>query len=134
MAERAPRGWGLHPSESARFHWGARAILRDGVIDLLWDRQGVEGEATAHERTALSAWLNEKALPWMRDYCKHGEDFPSVSEDREVSVSGDGYVLRANPRASHGYLYMSAELLPSATHSTPTYPVPKPAKRTRRSA
>ncbi len=84
---------------------------------------------TDHERTALSAWLNDKALPWMRAYVKHGDDFPYHDEDREVSVSGDGYVLRANPRASHGYLYMSAEPRPSATHATPIYPVPKPKKR-----
>jgi len=134
QASSVARGWGLHPSADARFHWGARAILRDGVIDLVWDRQGVEGAAADHERTALAAWLNEKAMPWMRAYAKHGEDFPSGDEDREVSVSGDGYKLRANPRSSYGYLYMSAEPCASASHATPTYPIPKSAKRTRRSA
>jgi len=122
--------WGLRPREGVAFHWSARAILRDGTIDIVWDRQGIEGEATVRESQALAAWLNTKALPWMRAYAKR-EDFPRGDEDREVAVSGDGYELRANPRASHGYLYMSAAPCASATHTTPNYhAAPKP--RTRR--
>ncbi len=133
MSSSIPRGWGIPASDGVRFHWSARAIFRDGVLDLVWDRQGFEGTATDHEKTALSNWLNTKALPWLRACAKHGEDFPSEDESREITVSGDGYVLRADPRSTCGYLYMSACVCPSATQPTPIYDVPRAAKKRARS-
>ena len=124
-----PRGWGLHPAAGARFHWSARAIYRDGTVDLLWDRMGVEGQATEAERKALGAWLDDKAMPVLRALCL-GEGAPYPSEDREVTVRGDGYTLRANPRSSHGYLYLSAALDPTSTEPTPK--APRARKRGRR--
>jgi hypothetical protein len=120
----APRGWGLDCVEGTRYHWSARAIY---PVDLLWDRMAVEGDATEGERKALGAWLDNKALPYLRAWFAEGENVPYQSEDREVTVSGDGYTLRASPRASHGYLYLSAAPDPSAQASgpTPTY-APRP--------
>jgi hypothetical protein len=96
-----------YPRADAAFHWSARAIFQNAHVDLLWDRQGIEGEATEAEREALCTWLTKKALPHLRWLAKR-IGFLRVDEDREVTVRGDGYELRANPRQSHGYLYLSA--------------------------
>jgi hypothetical protein len=110
--------WGLVPTETARFAWGARAIHKG--VETVWDRQGIDGEATTEEKKALIIWLEKKALPLLRSM-----DLPYPEEDREVQVSGDGFTLRANPRASHGYLYLSAAPDASATMPTPA-PIVRP--------
>jgi hypothetical protein len=91
-----------------RYWWGARAILARKEIDLLWDRAGFYEHENIEQAKGLEAWLNDKALPYLRAWCEDGEGFPFADEDREVSVGGDGFVLYANPRQSHGYLYMVA--------------------------
>lgn len=67
------------------------------------------------------SWINEKALPYMRAWAKDRDGFPYMTEDHEVSVSGDGFYLRANPRASHGYLYLCAGPDARATEPTPVF-------------
>jgi hypothetical protein len=125
-----PRGWGLHASFGARYHWSARAIY---PVDLVWDRMSVEGEASPEERKALGAWLDNQALPYLRSIA-NGSELPAQSEDLEIRVSGDGYTLRANPRGSYGYLYMSAAPDPSATGPTPKVVRAKDARRVARDA
>jgi len=116
------KGWGLFPTDGTRYHWSARAILdRDGGVDTLWDRMAVEGEATEDERKALGAWLDGHALPYLRARFASCDDVPYQSECREIIVKGDGFILRADPRASYGYLYMSATVDPTATAPTPSY-------------
>jgi hypothetical protein len=119
VASNVAQGWGLFPLDGTRYHWSARAIYGDGQIDLLWDRQAVEGDASPDERKALAAWLDEKALPYLRHMFKTGEDVPYSSECREITVKGDGFTLRADPRASYGYLYLSATVDPSSVEPTP---------------
>ena len=120
------KGWGLHPRDGAAFHWSARAIFKDGTVDLLWDRQGIEGVSTEAERKTLCKWLDDKALPQLRALGKRHE-LPGTHEDRDVTVRGDGYELRANPRSSYGYLYLSAAPCAEALGvATPT------ARKTRR--
>lgn len=109
--------WGLTPTPGARYAWGARAIHKG--LETLYDRQGIDGEASEEERKALLSWLNERAMPLLRSM-----DLPYPEESREVSISGDGFTLRADPRASHGYLYLSAA--PDAEANMPT---PKPIIR-----
>ena len=113
------RGWGLHATPGTAYHWSARAIYERGTtIDLLWDRMAIEGVATETERAAIGAWLDGKALPYLRMLAS-SYGAPEGSEDREIRVSGDGFTLRANPRASYGYLYLSAAPDASATEPTP---------------
>jgi len=124
-----PRGWGLHPVSCARYHWSARAIYQRAQIDLLWDRMGVEGQCSDDERKALGRWLDDKALPYLRWSVQFGPDAVSGDEDREITVCGDSFRLRANPRSSYGYLYLSAAVDPASATPTPT--VPKKRARAR---
>jgi len=118
----APKGWGLFPLDGTRYHWSARAILdNDGGVDLLHDRMAVEGEASEDERKALGAWLDNHALPYLRARFATCDDTPYQSECREITVKGNGFILRADPRASYGYLYLSATVDPTATDPTPSY-------------
>lgn len=126
----AAQGWGLPPAEGARYHWSARAIY---PVDLLWDRMAVEGEASEDERRALGRWLDDKALPYLRSLAANGSTLPLQSDNQEIRVSGDGYTLRANPRASYGYLYMSAAPDPSATGPTPKARKPRAPRDAQRS-
>lgn len=126
-----PKGWGLEPEGDPRFHWSARAILRDGVLDLLWDRAGVEGEASPNERESMAAWLNSKALPLLR------ANLPDPSDSGTYAIEGDLYRLRYSARRSFGYLYMSATIAYDATQPTPLPPVreaPKGKRRARSAA
>lgn len=130
---KAPKGWGLEAPEGARFHWSARAIYRDATIDLLWDRAGFEGDADADSKRALADWIDAKAIPYLRGYVAHDVAAPLPSERGEcIVVRGDGYVLRCDPKASYGYLYLSAAPDPTATDATP--PAPKPPARPKRAA
>ena len=120
------KGWGLHPTPGARYHWSARAIFRERTVDLLWDRMAVEGECSDEERKAIGKWLDSKAIPYLRGLAAHYK-LPRTDESREITVRGDGFTLRANPRSSCGYLYMSATVDPTSTEPTPT-----PEKKARR--
>jgi len=130
--------WGLPLPVSVPFGWGARLIH---PVDVVWDRQGLVGDwqlagtkAACPEADALVAWLNTTALPYLRAVEAYGEGLPRRDEDREVTVSGDGFTLRANPRRSYGYLYVVAYPDPSATGPTPPRPLsPKEKTAARRS-
>ncbi len=124
----AARGWGLAPVEGTRYHWSARAIY---PVDLLWDRMAVEGDASEDERKALGRWLDDQALPYLRATVT---EFLGQGDDMEIRASGDGFTLRANPRRSFGYLYLSAAPDPSATGPTPKAPKPKAPKPKSRAA
>lgn len=113
-----PKGWGLEARADAKFHWSARAIYQNRVVDLLWDRQSLEGHATAEESAMLQLWLDTKALPVLRARAERLE-LPASDDRGEVTIEGDGYQLRANPNGSCGYLYLSAAPAPEATGPTP---------------
>ena len=125
--------WGLPPYPGASTCWGARAIYKRCEIDLLGDRTGtydLSPDQLSSERIGpLLLWLDTKALPALRALLIHSPDAPGSSENREVDVRGDGYILRANPRGSYGYLYMVAHACPEATD-----PTPKPMKAKRKPA
>lgn len=120
------KGWGLPPAAGIAYHWSARAIYRDGAIDTLWDRQGIEGECSDEERAALVAWLDDLGFPALRAAVK--AEMLGPNERREISIAGDGFRLRANPNRSYGYLYMSAAPDPTAIGPTPKPPPQKTAK------
>ena len=97
--------WGIHAPAEAKVSWGARAIYRAPTgIDLLWDRQSMDG--LKEDKEPLSKWINETGLPGLKKILK--SDYLAGDEHREVEFREGGYVIKANPRASHGYLYMGA--------------------------
>lgn len=117
--------WGLAPRDPSLAYWGARAIWQGGdSIDLLPDRQTING--SLDQRRALSRWINERALPALGALLDELDLAPC--DAGEVSVAGNGYRLRADPRESGGYLYLVAEPDPTATR--PLYiRAPRDARR-----
>ena len=101
--------FGIRPKDDITPRWGARAIysLRDGkaYIDLLWDRQQMEG-GTDEARKKLAAWVNDRALPWLKKACS--ASYIAVDCNEVVTYDRDGYHLEAYPRESYGYLYIGA--------------------------
>jgi len=97
--------WGLSdlvPAD-ARAAWGARAILKRGVVDLVHDRMDaafVDDDAKA----VFVAWLNGAGKKWLNATAEgmHGDEYKLFSHD-------DGpFHMRANTNKSYGYLYVSA--------------------------
>jgi hypothetical protein len=95
--------------------WGARAILQQRFIDIVWDRQGwnlltIDELRTERERkaklTLLTKWVNKKGLPWLR---KQVEKQWIDGSDTIVLTLDDGlFHIEASPQASYGYLYIRA--------------------------
>jgi cytoskeleton bundling-enhancing protein CbeA-like protein len=97
--------WGLPAPEGVKASWGARAIYKAPTgIELLWDRQSIDG--LVEERKELSGWINSKGLPGLKKLLK--KTYLDGSENHEVEFKEDGYTIKANPRASYGYLYLGA--------------------------
>lgn len=96
--------WGLQPPEGCLAAWGARAIYNNREVDILHDRQGTAGDP--EEIKKLLKWLNSKGLTGFRKMLKK-EDLLG-SDNRVVTYKAGGYVIKANPRASYGYLYLGA--------------------------
>ena len=132
--------WGLSPFAhrsavvpGTSVWWGARAIYKGREIDLLGDRMGTYDLLPSPTNTEiigrLHLWLDTKGMPALRSLLLHSPEPLHPHENREVDVRGDGFILRANPRRSYGYLYMAAYACPEATD-----PTPKPTKAKRKSA
>jgi len=85
--------------------WGARLIWPN---DLVHDRQDLKGEDTK----ALIDWLNGGALRVALDNAARlARSELAPSEDREVVLYEDERgVIKGNPQASHGYLYVAGWL------------------------
>jgi hypothetical protein len=90
-------GWGIQPPEGVDHAWGARAIFRGGIIDIVWDRQGGGDDD-------LRAWLNARGIPQIRRMVAD----VGYGEDREVRWTEGAYTIVANPKSSYGYLYLGA--------------------------
>ena len=101
-------GWGIQAPESVKVSWGARAIYAvPASIDIVPDRQGLRaGEEKENENEALIDWINKKGLPGLKKILR-GEHL-SREERRIVEFKSDGYVLKASPQGSYGYLYLGA--------------------------
>ena len=93
--------WGIQPPAGTAVAFGARAILRDGYVDLIHDRMGFSGEP-GEAREALRTFLKTKGDRTIRELATACN--PAVAH--EFSVVEDGYVVKINTRASHGYLYI----------------------------
>jgi hypothetical protein len=103
--------------EGVQAAWGCRAIADEsGQVDVVWDRTSTFG-AEPHITMLLE---HLQSLPtqggWQdiaRMLLRSGQ--LSTREDREVMLHEDDVVvIKANPQASHGYLYVCAYLGPTA--------------------
>lgn len=134
MSPKLVLAWGLGDAvpDDVKLAWGARAIysittrevrVKNGrrlrhsqsetiaTIDLLYDRQGTAGTGTDDERKALAAWINNKGLPALKRWCERHYITPDCEEKFEL-LDGSSYALVASPRASYGYLYIAAWVVP----------------------
>jgi hypothetical protein len=113
--------WGLIKTVEASAAYGARAIYtrdygslggfgRPGVrvnVDVVWDRQSIAGDEPA--KRALAQWLARKTGGGMTLLAKRLKaEGVLPSEDREIAIDHGRFHLRANPRKSYGYLYITA--------------------------
>ncbi len=123
--------FGLQPdlpdNAELRMYWGARAIIQKAewgyktftrkgkpvrrytclwpqTLDLLPDRRTVARTAEQPDKDKFFKWLNKEALPKLRKWVETVD--PTGAEVFEYARSG--YVLRASPNASYGYLYIGA--------------------------
>lgn len=86
--------------------WGARAILSNGYVDVVWDRCQMVGGTDA-ERSALARWIDKVGMPAIRKLAKA----MTGDQDFEERFEQGGYFIVANPKRSHGYLYIGAAKL-----------------------
>lgn len=96
--------WGLKSVDvsGASAAWGARMILKNGVVDILHDRTDrfSDGESWGE----FASWLNNKILPWVQKQAK----VMLGDEDLEHGMDKGKFHVRCNTNASHGYLYVTA--------------------------
>jgi len=87
----------LDPTTDA---WGARALFKDGVIDLLPDRQSHQGNP---------AWIGlvNLSLPFIRETVRTLWMEGTLTPDKVVEVYNQPGI-RVSARAAGGYLYITA--------------------------
>ena len=94
-------------------YWVARALYVLGKsrwyetkFGLLGDRQGFHGELDPKAQKELLRWVNKKALNRLRKELFFNGVSPG---DSRLTVIRDApFYLYADPRASHGYIYLAA--------------------------
>lgn len=91
-----------YPTNAAA-KFGARAILKFGVVDILTDRMDFEVESNA-AGNELGEWLQRGANLWLREKAKR----INVSENALHSWDCGKFHIRCNAQASYGYLYIAA--------------------------
>jgi hypothetical protein len=91
---------GLVPDDAPNM-WGARAIFKNGIVDIVPDRHSL---SATYEPMKFMKWLQKKGLKWLEKEAK------CLRGNREELVSLDDgkFHLRANTNASYGYLYITA--------------------------
>lgn len=97
--------WGL-PNlipDDAVAAWGARAILRQGVLDFPRDRCDAFGDEG--EKLVFSRWLSRHGFPWLDEDIAFSA---KGNEARLYSLDDGRFHMRANTNASYGYLYVTA--------------------------
>jgi hypothetical protein len=111
-----PRGPDVNPDGP---WWGARAIFEaDGrggfAFSLVWNRQQCTGGGPT-ARGGLENWINTHGLAALRADIKRMGLQPNDRVLLEVRDEKAGYYIAADPRASHGYLYIGAAALKAVT-------------------
>lgn len=103
--------WGLKSAvpEGAELAWGARAILRDGYIDIVGDRQGFIGPS--EEAIKSFSQVVQDALPLVKkrvlSLCDSWAIDPGLSENHVLFNSEQLHIV-GNTKGSHGYFYLAA--------------------------
>lgn len=89
------------------------SVSYEASIDLVWDRQGFSSgpHVTPDEYRALGTWIDTKAIPALKRLCQG--QMITTDEDITIEYASGGYKIVASPRASHGYLYITAWRMPS---------------------
>lgn len=102
--------WKAYP-ETPKAGWGARAILKNGTIDIPYDRQSTKGEQPA--RRELGRLLNggilkkvEKKIADLHYEYKLRSDV----DEEHILFDSDKVRVVGNTNASYGYLYLLAYL------------------------
>lgn len=98
--------WGLRPvPEEAIAAWGARGILERFQLDLPWDRQDFQGGILSkEEQNQFVKWINESALPKLREHIAV-QKWRNDSTERFEFADGSRH-MTANCNGSHGYCYI----------------------------
>jgi hypothetical protein len=103
--------WGLWSElpKGASPAWGARAILKNGKIELLWDRQTMTGNTV--DRMEFGRYLNKRVLLAVHE--KIGELYKSGAlrgnqDKTHVLYDDDTCKVVGNTNASCGYIYLLA--------------------------
>lgn len=105
--------WGLQPDRPCVVAWGARALWEPGGgIQVLYDRQDVQPPDDRDHADTLCAWINSFGLGALNR--RLAECRVQPDEDDTIVVSDVHFRLIANPRRSHGYLYLCGMLLEKA--------------------
>jgi len=103
--------WGLWSAlpKGASPAWGARAILKNGQLDLLWDRQSMIGNTV--DKREFARLLNKRILlavhETVEELWKTGHLKPNKDE-QHVLYEDDTCAVVANTNARCGYLYLLA--------------------------
>jgi hypothetical protein len=117
-------GWGLQSAMKAALEagapivWGARAIWAPRTRpDILRDRQGfvcppdIAGDERARRLLAFRDMLNENK--YMDVAFKNVPSWLSGSDKQTVVLlDNEDVLIQANPKGSHGYLYIAASPKP----------------------
>lgn len=100
-------------SDKVIVSWNARAIYKPNSngsnIDIVPDRQDTFG-GTPNQQTNLHNWLSLRALPLLRKIMT--ERYIPQDADDTIIIREFCYELRANPKSSYGYLYITAGEFP----------------------
>jgi hypothetical protein len=102
--------WKAYPEDSPA-GWGARAILKNGTIDIPYDRQGARGEKA--DRRKLGDLLNGGIMQAINDkVAELHYDYKLRPDQDEEHILHDSDEVRVigNTNASYGYLYLLAYL------------------------
>ena len=96
--------WGLFPeaAKNARIYWGARAIISNRRIELLWDRQSFRREdgVSEEESNEFIKYINESVIPALNVEVKKGR-----TECIKIMGAKNRFV-QAEDHSSGGYLYI----------------------------
>lgn len=127
--------WGYgSPPNGTKLAWGGRAIYtlrswmnpyfkngkkrknpkREEIVDLdiPYDRISMVSDSDFVEHKAFTTWINKKGIPWIKDECVKRGFSGSETAVIEWIDSSNGYAIKASPKASYGYLYITAWKVP----------------------
>ena len=98
--------WGLTPLPEGELlaAWGARAIFQHRELDFLHDRQQALGPEKL--RAILGKWIDRTGLPELKKHIKRNGWSSSTQDVFELNVGP--FMLKASPRGSYGYMYLTA--------------------------